>query len=216
MIKQKCLIVEDQIDTFYFLEKAVLEAFPHLEVVHASSVKSAEQLIGNKNILNLLSLCLIDLGLPDGSGIDIIKKIKLTGCKVPLVVATIYDDDSFLFQALSVGATGYILKQEDSVILVELLKRIERNEPALSPAIARKLLNHFQDTKSHDVVNTKLTPRENETLVLITRGLTVAEVAKQLQLSPQTVSGYVKIIYQKLHVSNRVELMHEASKRKLI
>ncbi|MFN3453651.1 MAG: response regulator [Pseudobdellovibrio sp.] len=124
MIKQKCLIVEDQIDTFYFLEKAVLEAFPHLEVVHASSVKSAEQLIGNKNILNLLSFCLIDLGLPDGSGIDIIRKIKLTGCKVPLVVATIYDDDRFLFQALSVGATGCNAPTDSTLILTNFLESL--------------------------------------------------------------------------------------------
>lgn len=62
----------------------------------------------------------------------------------------------------------------------------------------------------------RLTPREQETLVLLSRGLTIPESAQKLGLSPQTVAGYVKVVYQKLHVSNRVELVREASRRRLI
>lgn len=214
-----CLIVEDQQVTSTFLRDVVNSAFPGLECEIVKDFKSAKDWLKARiesDDLFQLKLAIVDLGLPDGSGSDFIRELKLKSPDVHAIVFTIYDDDVFLFNALEAGASGYLLKDEEPSYLIEVLKRIERNEPPLSPAIARRLLNHFQGSSAKREQDVKLSPREHETLVLLARGLTVPEVAARLELRTHTVAGYVKIIYQKLHVSNRVELLHEASRRGLV
>lgn len=218
MENKVCLIIEDQKETAEFLIKTVMKAFPLIQVVHKCDLKSSvlylDELIKKQN--NLLMLAIVDLGLPDGSGIEFISVLKNKMPNVPAVVATVYDDDSFLFKALSAGAFGYLLKTDDQAFLVDALQRITKNDPPLSPSIARRLLEHFSDESFPDNSDLKLSPRELETLILISKGLTVGEVAAQLKLSSLTVAGYVKTIYQKLHVSNRAELVREATRRGLV
>ena len=218
MTGKTCLIVEDQPETGSFLTKIVKVAFPDVATVLAEDLKSALAIINTPSQFSTtpLGLCIVDLGLPDGSGIDVIRELKEKKPDVPSVVATIYDDDAFLFKALAAGAFGYLLKADDESSLVNTLKLIENNNPPLSPAIARRLLQQFREENTPNKSDVNLSPRERETLVLISRGLTVNEVAAEMKLSAQTVAGYVKIIYQKLHVSNRVELMREATRRGLV
>lgn len=219
-IKTKtCLIVEDQKASVEFIKSLVRATFPEAPIEVARSFKSAQKLLKKRGLQKgkgSLGLALVDIGLPDGSGIDVIQSISLSDPDAIPIVVTIYDDDSLLFRALSAGAKGYLLKESDPASLVEMVRRVEKNEPPLSPAIARKLIHYFQENKADNYSESRLSPREHETLMLVSRGLTVPEVSKQLGLSAQTVSGYVKIIYQKLHVSNRVELIREAIRRKLI
>ncbi len=215
-----CLIVEDQKASVEFIKKLMRAAFPKAPIETARDLKEAESWLNKRAIQKNkepLGLVFVDLGLPDGNGVEVIQSIaRLESEAIPIVV-TIYDDDAFLFKALAAGAKGYLLKGDDPEILVETLKRIRRDDPPLSPAIARKLLSFFKENKACEKKDeAKLTPREHETLILLARGLTIPETAKQLGLSAQTVTGYVKIIYQKLHVSNRIELVQEASRRNLI
>lgn len=218
MTDKTCLIVEDQLETSGFFTKIVNIAFPTITTVVAQDLKTAMAVISNPSQFSEkpLGFCIVDLGLPDGSGIDFISALKEKNPDLPSVVATIYDDDGFLFRALAAGAYGYLLKADDKSVLIDALKQIEKNNPPLSPAIARRLLQHFRNEALPNTSDVKLSPREHETLVLIGRGLTVGEVAAQMKLSSQTVAGYVKIIYQKLHVSNRVELIREATRRGLV
>lgn len=218
MTEKTCLIVEDQSETASFLAKIVNLAFPNLVTVLVHDLKTAMATLKDPKKFKdkKLFLAIIDLGLPDGSGVDVIRALKEKHPDVPSVVATIYDDDGFLFKALAAGAYGYLLKADDESFMVNALKQIEQNNPPLSPAIARRILQHFRDDNLPDTSDVRLSPREHETLILIARGLTVGEVAAQLKLSAQTVAGYVKIIYQKLHVSNRVELIREATRRGLV
>lgn len=215
---KSCLIVEDQVATMSFLNKIVTSAFPGIATLQAPDLKSALTFINDPLSFKEkpLGLCIVDLGLPDGSGVDVIRTLKEKNPDVPSVVATIYDDDGFLFKALAAGAFGYLLKSDDENQLIDLLREIKRDNPPLSPAIARRLLQHFKEDNTPVADDVKLSPREHETLVLIARGLTVSEVAVEMKLSAQTVSGYVKIIYQKMHVSNRVELIREATRRGLV
>lgn len=218
MTGKTCLIVEDQLETGSFLTKIVKIAFPNVVTVLAQDLKSAISIINDPSQFKdaPLGFCIIDLGLPDGSGIDVIRELKEKKPEVLSVVATIYDDDAFLFKALAAGAFGYLLKADDESSLVNTLKLIENNNPPLSPSIARRLLQEFREDNKPHKPDVNLSPRERETLVLIGRGLTVNEAAAEMKLSAQTVAGYVKIIYQKLHVSNRVELIREATRRGLV
>ncbi len=214
-----CLIVEDQKASAEFIKDLLHRSFPGISIEVVRSFKEAQGWLTSREMRkdkSPLSLALIDLGLPDGSGVEIIQSISRLEPEAIPIVLTMYSDDTFLFKALSAGAKGYLLKEDDPESLVEALKRMEKNEPPLSPAIARRLLSYFIENRADENSKVNLSPREHETLILLSRGLTVAEASKQLCLSPQTVSGYVKIIYQKLHVSNRVELIHEANRRKLI
>lgn len=218
MTGKTCLIVEDQVETGDYLKKIVCMAFPDAVTLLVQDVKGALSAINNSLQFKdkPLGLAIVDLGLPDGSGIDVIRLLKEKNPEVPAVVATIYDDDNYLFQALSAGAYGYLLKDDDQADIVDALKKIKKDVPPLSPAVARRLIKHFQTPQVQEDTHIKLSPREQETLTLIARGLTVGEVAAKLQLSPLTVAGYVKTIYQKMHVSNRVELVREATRRGLV
>lgn len=217
--EEYCLIIEDNNETQLFLSQVVQRAFPTIKSVLLSNLSEALEFFLNFNSsesTKQIKMCLVDLGLPDGSGVDFIRKVRLNGSSVPCVVTTIYDGDAHLFGALSAGASGYLIKSDDINLLSQLLQRIDIGEPPLSPSIARRLLEHFQKENGAAPIPDNLSPRERETLLLLSQGLTVSEAAKSLGISSQTVAGYVKIVYQKLHVGNRVELINEAARRGII
>lgn len=219
-----CLIVEDLATTADWLEGIVAQTFPHLQVQKVATVSAALAYLEHPLAVQPLplALALVDLGLPDGSGIRVLRSLAQRYPSAMPVVTTIYDDEAHVFDALSAGARGYLLKENDASVMVEYLRRIERGEPPLSPSIALRLLKHFQTTGAVRQVAAEpqpqlqqvpLSKREEETLRLIAQGLTVAESARELGLSAQTVAGYVKSIYQKLHISSRAQATREALKR---
>ena len=199
------LIVEDNPETQEWLQSCVASAFPEMAAVTADTLRSAGQLIASSSF----DLALIDLGLPDGSGLDLIKTLKATNPECHIVVATIYDDDKNLFTALRSGAKGYILKDQDKEKIVGYLQGIKKNEPALSAKSSQRLIEHF-NSKGSELANSHLTPRETEVTCLIAKGYSVEEAARMLTLSADTVKGYVKNIYAKLGVSNRSEITLKA------
>lgn len=213
-----CLLLEDQTRTRDFLSSVVLSTFSNIKIVSLGNLREAYAWLDQRDKSESkepLTLALIDLGLPDGSGVEIVRHLTLSDPEVRSIVVTIYDDDAHLFDALSAGADGYLLKDEGPEVLSTLLQRISTGEPPLSPAIAHRLIRYFRAPVIGTSEEITLTSRESETLALLAKGLTVAEAAKSLGLSAQTVAGYVKIIYQKLHVSNRAEATREAIRRGL-
>lgn len=214
-----CLVVEDQADYRAYLENTLKLVFPDLSVLSCTDIKSARHLLEQNRRSDTpqkVVLALIDLGLPDGSGTELIRYLAQTEPQSRNVVVTVYDDDAHLFEALTAGANGYLLKYEDPAHFAEILTRILRDEPPLSPSVAQRVLQYFFRPPAEASAANPLTPRERETLVLLSRGLTVAECAREMGLSPATVAGYVKIIYQKLRVSNRASATREAIKLGLV
>lgn len=213
-----CLLVEDQETTRDYLETTLMAAFPDVTPITVRNLREARSWLDQRSGLTdelPLKLALVDLGLPDGCGIDIVRHLAQSNPEVPSMIITIYDDDAHVFGALAAGAYGYILKDEDPAFLIDLLRRMQRGEPPLSPSIAHRLIAHFRGPSHRSSNDVALTSREQETLSLIARGYTVAEAAGKMSLSAQTVAGYVKIIYQKLHISNRAEATREAMRRGL-
>lgn len=208
------LIIEDQMEAQMLLKSLIETTFPRLQIVSLRSIEAAKDWIKKRQEIKdkeSLVMALVDLGLPDGSGCEVIASLSKHEPEASCIVVTIYDDDVRLFKALEAGASGYLLKDDGPELMATLLRRLQQGEPALSPAIARSLLGHFRLPKIETQTSQlKLSAREIETLTLISRGFTVAECAKELSLSAQTVAGYVKTIYQKLHVSNRAEATREA------
>jgi DNA-binding NarL/FixJ family response regulator len=212
---RKCLLVEDQPQARDWMLAALAKAFPGIDVVAVGSLKDAYASIDAAGCADQqgFTLAVIDLGLPDGSGIDLVRRLTAERPHVLAVVSTIYDDDGHLFEAIAAGARGYLLKDGDAELLVGYLRRIELGEPPLSPAIAHRILAHFRTPVVSSCKEAELTTREVETLGLLSKGLTVAEVATQMGLKPHTVASYVKVIYQKLNITSRAEATREAIRR---
>ena len=132
-------IIEDHPMAQQWLREALEGAFPGIVTSIASTVEEAHGLLDN----GYPDIALVDLNLPDGSGIEIIARINTESPKTATIVTTIYDDDNHLFPALRAGAKGYILKEQRKEEISELLKGIVNGEPPLSPGISHRLINYF-------------------------------------------------------------------------
>lgn len=214
---RRIVVVDDLPASRDWLARAAAQAFAGAEVECFGDLAGAMAAVANPP-----DLALVDLGLPDGSGIDYIAALRAAGAATLCVVATVFDDDAHLFPALSAGAQGYVLKDLALEDLVELLRGIVDGQPPLSASIARRLLRHFA-VPAADAVRASgedegeaLTPRETDVLRLIGKGLTVQAAADALGLSRHTCAGYVKEIYRKLRVSSRAEATLAASRLGLV
>ncbi len=207
------LLLEDIPEAGAWLKLQVVQVYPDAVFFDAARVHEALALIEKHRF----ELALIDLGLPDGSGVDVVAALRSAQPDAQSVVVTIHDDDDHLFPALQAGAFGYLLKDQAAAVLTEQFRRMSQGEPPLSPAIARRVMAHFASRSSQrerpkGMPPVVLTDRENEVLLRVAKGYTLPEIAGQLNLSRHTISDYVKQIYRKLNVSSRAEAALEAQR----
>ncbi|MGA4634935.1 LuxR C-terminal-related transcriptional regulator [Pseudomonas solani] len=147
---------------------------------------------------------LVDLGLPDGSGIEMIRAARRAWPACAVMVATLFGDEERVFASLEAGATGYLLKDALASGIVGEIRNLHAGGSPISPLIARRLLRHFHaPTPAVAAPAIELSAREQQVLEHITRGYSVAEIAEQLQVSPWTVQTYVRRVYEKLGVRSK-------------
>jgi DNA-binding NarL/FixJ family response regulator len=211
MNPQSVLIVEDTEVTRIWLAEMVGQAWPSARIVSVIDVRSAKLAIKDQHF----DLCLIDLGLPDGSGIEIIETLKLKPDPGYIVVATIYDDDRNVFDALRAGANGYILKDDPKPLILEYLRGLDQNKHAFSERALGRVVNHFHE-QGEVRAESSLTVREEEVLVMLAKGYSAAETATSLGLTNNTVKGYIKNVYSKIGASSRAQATTWAIKQNLI
>ena len=144
---------------------------------------------------------LSDINLPGMSGIDCVRKLKPQMLSTQFVMLTVYEDAENIFQALTAGATGYLVKRAPRSELLDAIVNVHRGESPMSSGIARKIVASFQRTEPN--VTDKLSRRENQVLELLAQGFLYKEIADQLQISIPTVNGYIRSIYEKLQVHSR-------------
>jgi DNA-binding NarL/FixJ family response regulator len=207
------LLLEDLPQIRTWMRDLVLRVFPNAQISEAARIHDALQLVQAVKF----ELALIDLGLPDGSGVDVVARLRDVQPEAQSVVVTIHDDDEHLFPALQAGAYGYILKEQARELIAEQLQRISQGEPPLSPSIARRVLAYFTSktkpqTQASLLPHVSLTERESEVLLRVAKGFTLPEIGVQLGLSRHTIADYVKQIYRKLNVSSRAEAALEAQR----
>ena len=160
---------------------------------------------------------LVDLGLPDGSGIEMIRAARQAWSDCAVMVATLYGDEERVFASLEAGASGYLLKDSLASSIVDDIRNLHAGGSPISPLIARRLLRHFQPpASSRPVPGIELSARERQVLELITRGYSVAEIAEQLQVSPWTVQTYVRRVYEKLGVHSKAAAVNAAHRLGLL
>ena len=204
------LIVDDHVYARNLLREIVQEIFEHACTEEAATLSQAKKLIDQQSF----NLALIDISLPDGSGIDLVKEIINSNAQTYIVMATIYDDDQHLFDSLRAGANGYLLKDLSRDELKNQISGIIRGNPPLSPNIARRLLAHFNQPAQ--TLKHNLTRREIDVLTLIAKGLTRKEVANKLNVSANTSAEHIQNIYQKLNINSRAEAALEACRLGLV
>jgi DNA-binding NarL/FixJ family response regulator len=209
----RILLLEDLPEIRAWTKALLLEVFPQSMISEADHVHLALDLITAARF----DLALIDLGLPDGSGIEVVAALRAWQPEAQSVIMTIHDADDHLFPALQAGACGYLLKDQPRSLLAEQLKRITQGEPPLSPSIARRVLAHFAAKagsrgQSLAAAHVRLTDRESEVLLQLAKGFTLPEIGAQINLSRHTIASYVRQIYRKLGVGSRAEAALEAQR----
>ncbi len=206
------LLLEDLPEIRAWLMSLVKQVFPNARITECSRVQDALSQVSSRVKFDL---ALVDLGLPDGSGTDVVAALREAQPDAQAVVVTIHDDDEHLFPALQAGAYGYILKEQSRELITEQLTRISSGEPPLSPSIARKVIKYFAaqgQPAANSMPAVALTERESEVLLRVAKGFTLPEIGVQLGLSRHTIADYVKQIYRKLNVSSRAEAALEAQR----
>lgn len=204
------LLVEDDDATRARLARAV-EQFPGLQLAGlASSCREARQQLDRIEP----EVLLVDLGLPDGSGVEIIREAKRRKGTIEAMVITVFGDEKHVVSAIEAGATGYVLKDGSNEYIGESILELLQGGSPISPAIARHLLRRFRDPApgpaAEDGEVPGLTDREQEVLRLLVKGFTFQEIGKLLGISAHTVTTHVKHIYEKLEVRSRAEAVYEA------
>ena len=205
------LLLEDLPEIRAWIKALVLQVFPRAQISEAAHVPDALALVSALRF----ELALVDLGLPDGSGVDVVAALREAQPEAQSVVVTIHDDDEHLFPALQAGAFGYVLKEQPREHFIDQLSRISQGEPPLSPSIARRVIAYFAAQarpNANAIPRVQLTDRESEVLLRVAKGYTLPEIGVQLSLSRHTIADYVKQIYRKLNVSSRAEAALEAQR----
>jgi DNA-binding NarL/FixJ family response regulator len=208
---ENILLLEDLPQIRTWLKSLVLQVFPNATIAESARVHDARGLVSVVNF----DLALIDLGLPDGSGVEVVEMLRTKQPHALSVVVSIHNDDEHLFPALQAGAYGYILKDQPRELVTEQLQRISQGEPPLSPSIARRVLAYFATQpkpQAQLMPHIHLTERESDVLLRVAKGFTLPEIGVQLNLSRHTIADYVKQIYRKLNVSSRAEAALEAQR----
>ncbi|PCJ45385.1 MAG: DNA-binding response regulator [Gammaproteobacteria bacterium] len=179
---------------------------------------------------NKLDLLLVDLGLPDGHGCELIRLAQSISPATEIMVVTIFGDEKNVLTAIEAGATGYLLKDGDTTYIGQSIKQIINGGSPISASIARHLLKRFHPmaNKSQTVQSctiqpctnqsktSLLTAREKQVLQLVAKGFSYSEISSSLEISIHTVTSHIKHIYKKLRVHSGGEAVFEAMQLGLI
>ena len=169
-------------------------------------------------------IILMDIKMPELSGLDALKLIKAEMPDIKVVMLTTSEEDEDLFNAVKCGASGYLLKNTNAKELVDMLTDMEKGEAAFSPELASKVLKEFESydndkasqQESENMSKTKLTERQLEVLELVAKGVTYKEVGDKLGLTERTVKYHMAKILELLHLENRAQVIAYAARVGLI
>ena len=208
------LLVEDDPPTNWRLKDALEQA--GFDVAAAMTLAEARASLAARTPRVLLT----DLQLPDGHGVELIRETRARLPDTEIMVISILGDEESVISAITVGATGYILKDAFPTDIAATVRELVAGHSPISASIARFIVRRTQNTAEpppEPQLNTaKLTPREIDILWGIAKGFSYAEIANHLGMSKQTVPGHIKSIYRKLEVHTRGEAVFEAVQQGLI
>jgi DNA-binding NarL/FixJ family response regulator len=148
---------------------------------------------------------LMDINMKGMDGIECVERLKVLVPEIQIVMLTVYEDTDRIFKALSVGASGYLLKRLSPAKLLQAIREVNAGGSPMSNSIARKVVASFQKAGKEVEKQSLLSPREQMVLDCLAKGLTYKQIADQLDISIDTIRTYLRRVYEKLHVQSRTE-----------
>lgn len=198
-------IVEDDAEIMESLQNLLEEDF---EIVVVKSFPTAEALIADFNQLTV-DVVLMDIGLPGKSGLQALAELKPKRPEVQFLMCTVFDDDDKIFNALCLGATGYLLKNTSKAELTDAIRTVHAGGSMMSASIARKVVESFQKRKVQASELESLTPKQWEILNYLDQGFRYKEIADKMDLSFETIRTYCRNIYDLLQVHSRTDALNK-------
>lgn len=214
------------------IKLAIVEDDPRFRAAFARAIQAADdmELVALADDLpaglalldgETVDVMLVDLGLPSGSGVDLIRQVAVRWPDCDVIVVSIFGDEAHVMSAIAAGATGYLLKDAGARELAEQVRSLRAGGSPISPVIARRLLKILSRPSEPpcslvDAGGVALTSQESRVLTLAAKGYTYDEVAELMGVSRHTVMTYVKRIYRKLQVHSKTEAVYEARRMGLL
>jgi DNA-binding NarL/FixJ family response regulator len=206
------LVVEDEPEFLRAYCEAIARE-PDFRLAAAVPTLAAALAVIEQSVPDVL---VVDLGLPDGDGTELIRRAVKRRPDCDALVVTVFGDDQHVIGAIEAGATGYLLKDSPPGELARCIRELRAGGAPISPSIARRLLARMRAPVDKPAAPSPLSEREAEILRLVAKGLAFAEVAGALGISAHTVVAHVKKIYRKLAVHSRGEAVFEATQLGLL
>lgn len=221
------IIVEDEPE-FRRRFAQIIDSEPTMRLAGVAANKREAQVLIDREDFDVM---LIDLGLPDGTGIDLIRNVSQRKPDVDIMVVTVFGDEQHVVSSIEAGATGYILKDSTPADVISCIRLLRACGSPVSPVVARSVLRAIRSrmggtttssssttapTRSANAENNPLSARETEILQLLAKGMSFNEIGEILGISPHTVTAHIKKIYRKLAVHSRGEAVYEASQMGLL
>lgn len=163
------------------------------------------------------NVVIMDIDMPGTNGIQAVKNLRISMPEVLIIMFTVFEDDDKIFKSICAGANGYLLKKTEPQKIIEAIIEVENGGAPMSPAIARRVMQKFQQTNFvSDTIKYDLTAREKEILKCLTSGLSYKMIASECAISFETVRTHIKNIYSKLHVASMTEAVAKAINEKIV
>jgi two-component system invasion response regulator UvrY len=180
----------------------------------------AEEAGNGQEVLDLVAkkdydVILLDISMPGKSGLEVLKELKTTNQKIPVLILSIYPEEQYAIRALKAGASGYLTKASAPEELIAAIRKVSRGGKYISSSLAEKLA-YALDGDAEKAPHEMLSDREYQILLQIASGKTVSDIAEEMHLSVKTVSTYRSRILDKMHLKNNAELTTYAIRNSLV
>lgn len=193
--------------------KQILVDEKDIEVVgEAATALEAMTCVEN---LASLDIVLLDISLPDKTGLDVLKQIKLKNPKLPVLLLSVYPEDQYAIRAFRLGAAGYLTKDCPPELLIGAIRKVVAGGRCISEDLTERLIAEL-DPAGHKPPHERLSSREFEIFLAIARGIPSSEIAKKLSLSVKTVSTYRSRIMEKMGKSKNADIIRYAIENKIL
>ena len=205
----KIIIVDDN----SFIRESLKILFSGIHDIECLGAFENAISLEEKELAQQADVILMDIDMPGISGIQAVTQLRKIEWTVPIIMLTVFEEEQKIFAAIRAGANGYLLKNSKPEDIVKSIRDVYNGGASFTPLIAKKVLNYFQTPPKNEY---NLTTREKEVLTYLVNGNVYKIIAKEMNISYETVRSHMKNIYRKIHVSSLSEAVAKAIKEKIV
>jgi len=208
----RILVADDHSIVRKGLINSLLSNFPNTIIGEA---ENAAEVLNQMN-KNFWDLVILDISMPGRSGLEVLKDIKTSNPKIPVIIFSMYPEDQFAVRCIKAGASAYLSKDISAKELEKAINGILHGDHFFTPSVAALLTSELQGNMGNKLAHETLSDREYQVFLYISKGKSVSDIAAELNLSVKTISVYRSIILKKMNLKNNSEMMYYAFKNNLV